>query len=358
MIVVAVATDDQGWFRALKASCVRSGLPLVVLGWGTTWTGFLHKPQIVERFLRSRPPDEMVLVVDAFDVLVLQGEEELFKRYSVLTRRSGSVVVGVDNRDGPWWIQWYVRKIFPSSVEHVLNAGVFFGPAVDIHRVYDILLKTKVVGDDQTRLNTMALKMKHLLTIDDSGYIIHTATIGRPPFLPMGSALPCVVHAPNPPHRWLDVERANRRRRNWRSGCLVCSVSISIGKASQPTQHGSDQDVTRAQPWMRDRFSRYVDRRYCINYNIVRDKIFNFLYKRHTRVMRMTKSQMESSSDINSDHCVFFFASCDFDHAMIIYIKVKTIHQEQTHSEWPVDVTEFKRSSLTSKRSRPRSMDW
>lgn len=199
MIVVTYATDDQGWFRALEAGCLRHRLTLVVLGWGATWKNFLQKPRAVKDFLRQVSPTEMILVVDAFDVLILHGEEEFLRRYTMVLRtskQSGPVIVGIDNLNGPRWVDWYLGAIFTHFP--VLNAGVFFGPAADLRRLYSCLLLEPNIGgttDDQKRLNAIANKMNGLITVDTLGLIIHTATVGRPPHFGATDS-PCVVHAP------------------------------------------------------------------------------------------------------------------------------------------------------------------
>lgn len=199
MKVITFATSDQGWFQALRTSCRRNRLQLEVLGWGEPWEGFLHKPRAVLRHLQTTAPDELVLVVDAFDVLILCGEQEFLRRYADLRQTClGTIVVGRENIDGPWWMSMYLRLAFPSSLStSTLNAGVLFGPAADLVRLYGALLRDGDGDDDQKRLNHTAGRLWHILVVDERGDLIHTATAGRPPNLQtIARRPPCLVHAP------------------------------------------------------------------------------------------------------------------------------------------------------------------
>ena len=70
MPVITVATHEEGYLAALKHSCKRFGYDLSVLGWKQPWRGFRWRMNLVLNALRHLRPEDVVMFVDAFDVVM------------------------------------------------------------------------------------------------------------------------------------------------------------------------------------------------------------------------------------------------------------------------------------------------
>ena len=80
LTLLVVATHTGIHLSQFLESCRRVKLHPVLLGWGEPWYGFSMKLHLVERYLREHH-DPHVMVLDAFDSVVLGGATELLDRY-------------------------------------------------------------------------------------------------------------------------------------------------------------------------------------------------------------------------------------------------------------------------------------
>lgn len=80
LTLLAVATHVGAHLPHFLESCRRAELRPVLLGWGEPWYGFSMKLHLVERYLQEHD-DQHVMVLDAFDSVLLGGAAELLDRY-------------------------------------------------------------------------------------------------------------------------------------------------------------------------------------------------------------------------------------------------------------------------------------
>jgi len=81
MKVITVATEDGGYFKSLQESAVRHNYDLIVLGYGMKWGGFGWRVHIILDYLKTLPSNEIIMVVDAYDVILLRDSTELFEEF-------------------------------------------------------------------------------------------------------------------------------------------------------------------------------------------------------------------------------------------------------------------------------------
>ena len=81
MKVLTVATEKGGYFKALKESAYRYNYDLVTLGYGMKWKGFGWRLKLILDFLITLPQDEIIMIVDAYDVILLRDSSELLKEF-------------------------------------------------------------------------------------------------------------------------------------------------------------------------------------------------------------------------------------------------------------------------------------
>ena len=88
MKIITYATHRFGTFDTL----IESVPDIIVLGWGTEWTGFIGKCKAVLDCLYTLPNDEIVMVVDGFDTIIkkdLTNVEQVFKSMNCKILASG-----------------------------------------------------------------------------------------------------------------------------------------------------------------------------------------------------------------------------------------------------------------------------
>ncbi|KAK9824589.1 hypothetical protein WJX72_011539 [[Myrmecia] bisecta] len=131
--VITVATSDRPALHALQAS---SPYKVTVLGLGQSWEGYRVKLFPLIPYLREKHPNDLVLIVDAFDVVFLPNcGRDLVETY----RQLGADIVF--NAETNVWPDAWKEQYYPQGVESTagdgprpqfLNSGTYMGPAGDI----------------------------------------------------------------------------------------------------------------------------------------------------------------------------------------------------------------------------------
>ena len=147
MIVVTVATEKKGYYDLLVKSCEIHGLTLITLGLGMKWTGFSMKYRLMREYLHSIPENEIIVFVDAYDVIINDNEESIITKF---TSFGTDIVFGT--QDG-----LLSKMTFTHCFGHVLCGGCYIGYASRIkqllHILNDPVLIEETDGDDQEMLN-------------------------------------------------------------------------------------------------------------------------------------------------------------------------------------------------------------
>lgn len=66
--IITIATKPGGYLKWLEQSCKRNGTNLIILGMGTEWKGYITKCILVKEFLEKIPQDDIVCVIDAYEI--------------------------------------------------------------------------------------------------------------------------------------------------------------------------------------------------------------------------------------------------------------------------------------------------
>lgn len=168
MKIVTVSTKSDGYFPVLKKICKKNNHELVVLGYGEKWKGWVWRSKMFINYVSKCDPDEIIMIVDAYDVMVLASHKEIMKKYKKFKCDILFSASCVDS--GQPNISWLYRNVIfnqvknyfdvPDYKSYILNAGTFMGKASKIHELYNRLYKRYVktlVLDDQTNLNNIRL---------------------------------------------------------------------------------------------------------------------------------------------------------------------------------------------------------
>lgn len=83
MQIITVATHNEGYLDLLKKSCKRNGHKLKILAWGEgkNWKGNISKFRYLIEYLKKQDPNEIIMVLDAFDTMVLADSKEIEKKF-------------------------------------------------------------------------------------------------------------------------------------------------------------------------------------------------------------------------------------------------------------------------------------
>jgi hypothetical protein len=166
MRVITVATASRGYFDALKESCKTLGVELVVLGWDETWRGFQWKSHLVRRFLRStrcQDPNELLMVVDGYDVLLPAAKakracswaQEVERRFAEAGK---PLLLSVDTPRSPL-VRYLYRGIFGECRGAHINSGLYAGRVWALRELHARICN----GRDMDAPGTFALDDQELL---------------------------------------------------------------------------------------------------------------------------------------------------------------------------------------------------
>lgn len=152
MKVITVATHSERYYPVLVQSCKRHNVDLVTLGWGQKWKGFTWRFELLLEYLKSLDPNELVVFIDAYDVVVLQDAEVIEKRFHELQGKTeAKLIVGWERAKSPL-IEGLSLLIFRKCKGTRLNMGTYMGYCKDIYAILkDVcsMYNCKDVKDDQ-----------------------------------------------------------------------------------------------------------------------------------------------------------------------------------------------------------------
>ncbi|KAF7256670.1 Procollagen-lysine, partial [Paragonimus skrjabini miyazakii] len=156
LLVLTVATEGNDALERLLRSAHHNNFNVKVLGLGTTWKGgdvskFVgggQKVKLLREELKQFENDEeqLVLFVDAYDVIFMDTKERLLEEYKQLGFK---VLFGAE---GFCWPQEGLEKIYPMvkpDEKRFLNSGSFMGPA---SYLYKLVTVSEIDDEDDDQL--------------------------------------------------------------------------------------------------------------------------------------------------------------------------------------------------------------
>lgn len=160
--IVTYANKSQGLFEELIHN--EYDVPVRVLGWGTTWNGFLDKYKGMVEYLKDKDDDDIVVFLDGFDTRINKDPkdiEQLFKSYDC------GMLVSKDPEPLGGYIS---RKVFETcSKGNIANSGLYMGYVKYVRTVLDDAL-SMTCEDDQRNLNQLCSKYD-FITVDEEQII-------------------------------------------------------------------------------------------------------------------------------------------------------------------------------------------
>ncbi len=180
MRVVTVATKSAGYFPYLLASCQRFNVQLDVLGWGTQWQGFNHRLHLMQEFLDTLDDDEVVLFIDAYDVVLIRDPAQMEIEYR--QRGATKVAIAVENMNA-LSDAVYNYLIFGRCTGKALNAGTYMGTVRLVRAMLSVVDSKDKSGDDQRAITDLCRVQSKLFHLDELSewFLVSGARVGPRP---------------------------------------------------------------------------------------------------------------------------------------------------------------------------------
>ncbi|PFH31203.1 hypothetical protein BESB_030770 [Besnoitia besnoiti] len=153
--IICVATHRDGYFTTLLYSSAMLAADIRCFAWGHKWRGFGTKLLATREFAKTVQPGDIVMLVDAFDSVLLQPKEAIARRFLEF---GGRIVVMGEATEHRWGFFKHLFLMYheclfngekginwpkplpyadPSLNLRLLNAGGIIGFAKDFIRVYE-----------------------------------------------------------------------------------------------------------------------------------------------------------------------------------------------------------------------------
>ncbi len=167
MKVFSVATDRVAFLSSLEDSARRFDYDLHVLGRDQKWQGFLWRWTLVLDAVEALDPDEVVSVVDGYDVVLAGPAELLEKLYHNAVPNGDALLFGQEHRqEHSSRLFWFITEIFHqyhavAPDQPIINAGVCVGTAQLVKELCHTMLaagRDLPKPDDQKLLNQLVAR--------------------------------------------------------------------------------------------------------------------------------------------------------------------------------------------------------
>jgi len=169
--IVTVATRPDPGLTMLIESMEKFGLDYVVLGQDQQWKGFGTKIILLEKYLKSIDPEYThVVFVDAYDVALLSGMDEIEKQYT--DSWPGKIVFSAELN---CWPCAELSERYPAcdSLWRYLNSGSYMAPISGLLSLFSAYPPVFEM-DDQLYFTKMLLGGESPIVLDTNCSLFQT----------------------------------------------------------------------------------------------------------------------------------------------------------------------------------------
>jgi hypothetical protein len=162
---VCIATENKFYLPYLKQLIPN----LIILGMNMEWEGYMMKPKLVNKYLKKLHNNDIVCIIDAYDILPTKNIVNLEKKFIYFCKNNPQVkmIVGSEKHDNNIIKKKLSKIIFKEYEGYIINAGQMIGYVKNIKHYYEYILslpKTyleKNHNDDQIILTKYTLKLNN-----------------------------------------------------------------------------------------------------------------------------------------------------------------------------------------------------
>ena len=194
------AIEQQLFLRQVQKLGYHEGRDFHIVGRGEPWLGFRTKMRLIRDFCADTDPERLVVFVDCFDVIVVDGPRQLEEKVSKLRRKASVILVGQEQR-----CMYNCHRLQTKSKRpRFVNTGFVAGRARDLKNMYDWCLK-KMPRDDQVAIGMYRQTFPEKIVLDHNEDVvsnIYANSIILPKqfkghkFMTRQKTSPSVIHMP------------------------------------------------------------------------------------------------------------------------------------------------------------------
>ena len=173
LTVIAYGTEKQAYFELFMESCRRFGIDPVILGWGDRWIGSGEKLISIYKFIKGLPAEEIILSVDPFDVIFLEGPGEIESKFREMNTPFLCGALNINSFNARVYDHEFnrTREATPQTPSgyNFLNAGTWISTAGFAHRLFQALIDDKRLSPsdiDQEILTALYIEDRTRVSID------------------------------------------------------------------------------------------------------------------------------------------------------------------------------------------------
>jgi hypothetical protein len=156
--LVTVATHIDGYLPWLEKSCKRFNTKLIKLGYGQKWLGFSWRFKLMIEYLKTIDPNELVVFIDAYDVMMLRPFDDIEEYYNNIVKMNNCKIIISEDKAIPFYQEIIGKIYFNDYKDARLNAGSYMGKAKDILEIISKINQNINNDDDDQMLFTKYYK--------------------------------------------------------------------------------------------------------------------------------------------------------------------------------------------------------
>ena len=131
--IVIATQKDIGYFNTLVESTKKNGFELIVLGMNKEWNGLSDKYKYWIEYLETLPDDEIVMLNDAYDVIILDTPDNILKKFKSFNK---PVVCSIQKG-------FMAELVFSKCFNHIICTGNIVGYTKPILTILKLIVKHK-----------------------------------------------------------------------------------------------------------------------------------------------------------------------------------------------------------------------
>jgi hypothetical protein len=139
--VITFSDKDLGSENKLLQSCKKNDLELIVLTYHKQWASNAIKIKLLFDYLKTVEAEQLLLITDAFDVLINAFEDDILKAFSTFEK---DIIFGAEANF--YFRNHRIKKNYQAkypeseTIYKYLNSGTFIGKAVHLQMLLDDII--------------------------------------------------------------------------------------------------------------------------------------------------------------------------------------------------------------------------
>lgn len=175
--LITVATHSDGYLPWLEKSCKRFNIELIKLGYGQKWLGFSWRFKLINEYLKLINPDELIIFIDAYDVIMLRPLDHIEEYYNNIVKMTNKKIIMSEDKSINRFVDTIAKVYFGTCKDTRICAGSYLGRASHILELISRLTFNDV-DDDQVLFTSYFNKYPEDIYIDtDNNFFLTRAEL-------------------------------------------------------------------------------------------------------------------------------------------------------------------------------------